>query len=133
MRTPAARLIWGRIAPAFRECVRPQQPFALLAIAGLTTATAPRLHGRCASNAAHGAADHKQQRAGNVCSQGRCGLCRTDKPAADNRGADLRVTVSTRIILVMTLHTRCGGAGAGNAFGAGCAWLWSCGGGVRPA
>src|SRR5215471_18921110 len=42
MRTPAARLIWERIAPAFRECVRPQQPFALLAIAGLTTATAPR-------------------------------------------------------------------------------------------
>src|SRR5215470_1479519 len=42
MRTPPARLIWERIAPAFRECVRPQQPFALLAIAGLTTATAPR-------------------------------------------------------------------------------------------
>ena len=92
----------GKNCASVRECVRPQQPFALLAIAGLTTATAPRASRPLCKQCSAWRRNRRSQRAGNVCSQGRCGLCRTDKPAADNRGIAPRAFVSMDFFAVLT-------------------------------
>ena len=52
--------------------------------------------------------------------------------AADQQETEFRLISFWTADLRVTVSTRDGGAGAGSALGAGCAWLWSCGGAGRP-